>query len=209
MVNTMNKKKLGNLFIKIGLLLIIAALCLTAYNVLDGVMAGKKSEQALEQLKSNIEGTDNSLDDMTSDGRPLYEKYPEMDMPLVEIDGEYYVGILEFPSLNITLPVRGEFSYSGLKTAPCRYDGSVYLNNMIIAGHNYSSHFRTLSNLSIGDRVSFTDGDGNLFLYDVEEIVQVDGKDIEGMKTGNWDMTVFTCTLSGQARVTVRLSRVQ
>lgn len=205
----MNVKK-GNIFIRVGLLLIAAAFFLTAYNILDGVWAGRKSDLALELLRKGIEtASTDSINHMTSDGIPLYEKYPEMDMPLVEIDGKLYVGILEIPALDIELPVRGEFSYRGLRRAPCRYDGSVYLDNMIIAAHNYNSHFGRLKNLNVGDKVSFTDGDGNMFLYTVAEIIQVDGSDIEGMKEGVWDMTLFTCTLNGQGRIAVRLIKTE
>ena len=28
--------------------------------------------------------------------------------------------------------------------------------------------------------------------------------DIEGMESGNWDFTLFTCTVGGQSRVTIR-----
>lgn len=200
------KVKKGNIFIRIGLLLIAAAFFLTIYNTFVAIRAGIKSDLALKLLRESIETASiNSINYMTSDGRPLYEKYPDMDMPLMEIDGEFYVGVLEIPALDIELPVRGEFSYKGLGTAPCRYDGSVYLDNMIIAAHNYNSHFGRFKNLNVGDRVSFTDGDGNLFLYDVAEIIQVDGNDIEGMKEGVWDMTLFTCTLNGQSRIAVRL----
>ncbi len=202
----MKKTALSKILIRIGVVLIGAALALTLYNVVDGIMAGRKAAAALEELRSGIT-SDNSLDSLTSDGRPLYEKYPEMAMPLVNIDGEYYVGVLEIPTLDIELPVRGEFSYKGLKTAPCVYDGSVYMDNMIIAAHNYSRHFGRLKSLNIGDRVSFTDGDGNVFLYDAAEVIQLDGADIDGMKTGEWDMTLFTCTLDGRSRVAVRLVR--
>ena len=31
---------------------------------------------------------------------------------------------------------------------------------------------------------------------------------IEDLKAGNWDLTLFTCTLGGRTRVTVRCDRV-
>ena len=41
---------------------------------------------------------------------------------------------------------------------------------MVIAGHNYSSHFGNLKNLSQDDTVIFTDVDGNRFHYRVIEL---------------------------------------
>ncbi len=206
-MNNLNK---GKIFIRIGLLLIVAAFLLTAYNIWDNARAGRASQEALDALRAQIElAKENSLDTKTANEEPLYKRYPEMDMPLIKIDGEDYIGILNIPALGLELPVKGEFSFSNLRVAPCRYEGSAYMDNMIIAGHNFARHFGRLKNINIGDRVSFTDGDGNRFLYDVSEIMQVDGADVEGIKEGEWDLTLFTCTISGRSRVAVRLKRVE
>ena len=60
-----------------------------------------------------------------------------MEMPTVEINGQECIGTLEIPSLGLKFPVISEWSDEKLKKAPCRYSGSAYLNNLIIAGHNY------------------------------------------------------------------------
>lgn len=204
----MNIKK-GNIFIRVGLLLIVAAFLLTVHNIWDNVRAEKASQESLDFLRELIESSrENSLDNKTANNQPLYERYPEMDMPLINIDGKDYIGILKIESLGLELPVKGEFSYSGLKDAPCRYEGSAYMDNMIIAGHNFSSHFGGLKNIGIGNEASFTDGDGNVFLYRVTETLQIDGTDVEGMKSGEWDLTLFTCTISGRNRIAVRFDRV-
>ena len=50
----------------------------------------------------------------------------------------------------------------------------------------------------------FTDVEGNEFQYTVAKTEVLDGTDIEGMKAGDWDLTLFTCTIGGRQRVTVR-----
>jgi sortase A len=203
------KKRKGNVFITVGLLLIGAALLLVLYNIAENMRAQRLSEEALTPLREQITAAaDSSLDDKTSNAEPLYKSYNEMTMPEISINGVNYIGILSVPSLGLELPVRGDFSYPALVSAPCRYDGSVYLNNMIVAGHNYSSHFGNLKRLKIGDEVNFTDGDGNIFEYKVSDVVQIGGTEVEEMKSGDWDMTLFTCTVSGKSRVTVRLELV-
>ena len=91
-----------------------------------------------------------------------------------------------------------------MKTAPCRYSGSAYLNNLIICGHNYTSHFGTLKNLSEGDLATFTDMDGNVFTYKMVERETLLPTSIDAMESGEWDLTLFTCTVGGQSRVTIR-----
>lgn len=205
----MNVNK-GNFFIRIGLLLIVAAFLMTAYNIWDNIRAGKVSQDALNFLRDQIESSrENSLDNKTANGEPLYKRYPEMDMPLINIEGKDYIGILKIDAIGLELPVKGEFSYPDLRETPCRYKGSVYIDNMIIAGHNFARHFGGLKNISIGDEARFTDGEGNVFLYKATDIMQIDGTDIDGMQEGEWDLTLFTCTLSGRSRVAVRFKRVR
>jgi sortase A len=95
-----------------------------------------------------------------------------------------------------------------LKIAPCRYEGSAYTNDLIISGHNYTSHFGKLQNLSAGDIVIFTDIEGNEFIYEVVELEILKPTSIEEMKSGEWALSLFTCTLSGQTRLTVRCELV-
>lgn len=194
-----------------GLLLLTAALLLAAYNLWCDKAAGDSSERALEQLNSDIQENINmSLPDLPS-GESLEEAYipdyvlnPEMDMPQEEVDGQEYSGVLTIPALSLDLPVIGEWSYSNLRTAPCRYAGSVYLNNMVIAAHNYRSHFGRLKDLPQGEEVIFTDMDGNVFRYRTAEMEILSPFAVEEMTSGDWDMTLFTCTVGGQSRVTVR-----
>ena len=132
---------------------------------------------------------------------------PEMDMPEQEIEGRGYIGVLRIPALSLELPVIGEWSYPGLKSAPCRYTGSAYLDNMVVVAHNYFGHFGNLRNLSQGDEVAFTDVDGNVFRYEVVELETLSPFAVEEMTRGDWDLTLFTCTVGGQYRVTVRCGR--
>ena len=74
----------------------------------------------------------------------------------------------------------------------------------MIAGHNYASHFGTIKNLEEEDAVIFTDMDGNRFTYRVVEQEILRPSATEEMETGDWDLTLFTCTVGAQNRVTVR-----
>lgn len=62
---------------------------------------------------------------------------------------------------------------------------------MVIAGHNYSSHFGSLKNRVQGDAVTFTDMDGNVFCYQVAEIETLPPYATQEMTSGEWDLTLF------------------
>ena len=208
----MNKR--GKICVGIGLLLLSAALCLMVYNFISDARAGASAGIVLEQLTPKIEAakeknSGSSAESFSGEQSqethiPDYILNPEMKMPESEIDGQRYIGVLKIPALSLELPVISEWSYPSLKIAPCRYAGSAYLNNMVIAGHNYYSHFGKLKNLSQGDEVIFTDMDGNVFTYDVIGLETFSPFAVDEMVGGDWDLTLFTCTLDTQSRVAVR-----
>lgn len=198
----MNKMKKGTILMSIGLLLLSAALCLTVYNIMDEKRAGKMADTVLSELQEKVQADSEEIDD--TEELKDYQKYPEMEMPTKEVDGRYYIGILEIPVIGIELPVNDEWSNESARNAPCRYAGSVYSKDIVIAGHNYNTHFAKLEQLTYGDQIFFTDMEGNLFEYQVVEIEVLDGTDVEEMQMGDWDMTLFTCTYSGQTRLTIR-----
>lgn len=213
--------KKGNIFIVTGLLLIAAALFLTGFNLWDNYRAGKAASAALEQLVPMIEDDpvptqgritiEPSLPEINSSDEIEYPDYvlnPNMDMPVKNVDGADYIGVISIPAIDRELPVFSEWNYTNLKTAPCRYAGSAYLDNMVICAHNYDIHFGSLKYLSYGDTVTFTDMDGNVFTYKVIEIETLQPTAIDAMTTGDCDLTLFTCTVGGATRVTVRCERV-
>ena len=128
-------------------------------------------------------------------------------MPRVPLDDVDVVGEISYPACGISLPVAAEWKDSVAKRVPCVYVGSAYGDDMIVAGHSYKSHFRGLYDARVGDEVSFTDMAGNVFRYRVTETTTVDGTDVAGLKSGEWDLTLFTCTRDSRSRVVVRCER--
>lgn len=131
----------------------------------------------------------------------------ENKIPSVKVQDDYIMGTVEYDSTK--LPVFSEYSENNMLSAPCRYSGSQEEGNLIIAGHNYVSHFGTLFNLSVGDSVYFTDVYDTKTTYTVSAIETLKGTDVSGIQEGDWDMTLFTCTLDGGHRLVIRLKSVK
>ena len=126
---------------------------------------------------------------------------------LITHDGREYIGVISIPSLGIELPVQSSLNYDNLDVSPCRYSGKQSDGNLIIAAHNYRSHFREIDKLVSGDEIYFTDALGNVFLYIVTGSELIDGRLPAQMDIGaddEWNLTLFTCNYSGYSRVTVR-----
>ena len=199
----------GKILAGVGLLLIAAALLLTVYNIRESDRAGAESEEMVVRMESLTAALPERLETEKKELVPEYKKNPEMEMPTVEVNGQECVGMIEIPALGLKLPIISEWSDAKLKKAPCRYSGSAYLKNMIIAGHNYRTHFSGIKRLNPGDSVVFKDADGNVFSYEVAEIETVGGYDIEKMEAGDWDLSLFTCTNKGKARAAVRCREIE
>lgn len=198
-------KNKGIIFILSGLLLIAAAFFLTGYNIYDEYRAKCSARQALDEIRIEEQDEEEQEDEPEI---PDYILNPDMEMPVQRIDGVEYIGVLQIPSLNLELPVVSSLSPPSLKIAPCRYEGSAYKDDLIIAAHNYVSSFGNLSKLQVGDPVIFKDVDGNEFVYEVAELEVLQAAAVEEMRSGDWDLTLFTCTLSGQSRTTIRCLRM-
>lgn len=204
----------------LGAMLLLAALFLVMYNLHEDKKGQDQSAEILSQLREKLpEPTEAPLLPDFSEAEDLFAQYEETTEPeeivpeetLIEVDGQMYLGIISIPSLGIELPVLHEWSYPGLKISPCRYKGSVYTGDLIIAAHNYRSHFGRIQELNSGDLLIFTDGNGVAHRYSVLQSEMINGRDIWSMEFGSadfWDLTLFTCTLSGQSRVTVRAMEI-
>ena len=208
----MRKNSKGNILIFLGILMILGAVGLAGYNFWDANRAREAAEQITDQL---IDKIDESVKDEET-AAPYVD--PNTPMPVEVIDGYEYIGILEIPSEDLSLPVMNEWDYTRLKISPCRFTGSYYSDDLVICAHNYDKHLGRLLNIDLGVDVYFTNVEGLTIHYIVTNRETVEPTDVERMieNTGNsetslldWDMTLFTCNLGGQTRCAVRCSRVE
>lgn len=204
------KNRIGNILKGAGLILVTAAVLLLVYNLWDGHRA-RESEEAIlaEYLQENKKASESpdASDKEDKQNIPDYLLNPDMDMPeytLKSLGDVACIGILEIPALDLELPVISSWSYSSLRLAPCRYSGSAYKGDLVIAAHNYQSHFGGLRTLPEGSEVFFTDAVGNRFSYYVAVTEALTPWSVDDMTSGEWPLTLFTCTLDSQNRVTVR-----
>ena len=201
-----------------GLLLGAAALFLAVYTLWGEYQAKVQAEAALNLVAEYIEvgvitETEQSAEVVTETEPeevpvPEFLHDPTMEMPEELIDGQRYIGVVEIPDLGLTLPIISEWSDAKLKISPCRYVGSAYTNDMILSGHSYVNHFRYIRKLERGAEIIFTDMAGTRFVYEVSDTEVIDASGVERMLSGEWDMSLFTCTTNGSARHTVRCKLV-
>ena len=114
------------------------------------------------------------------------------------------MGILYIPQLKIQLPVCSDFNMKNLSSYPCIYSGNTSDKNIIIAAHNYDSHFGNIISLDAGDKIIMKTVSGKEIIYEVFSTDIIPGDMPGDMMSGEWDMTLFTCTKNGKDRIAVR-----
>ena len=212
------KSKVGIFCIVIGVLLLVGAAVLAMFNMRQDAAARDSAAAVMSQLVQQIR--DNTADEPTipeGDVVPGLELQIPVDllteadkkMTEVEIDGYAYIGYLSIPALNLELPIMSTWSYPQLKLSPCRYTGTLRGEDLVLMAHNYNNHFGRISQLIVGDSVSFTDMDGNTTRYTVVGTDILDPNAVEVVTAGDFDLTLFTCTNGGQRRCVVRCNRME
>lgn len=210
----------GTILIILGLLMITAALLLIAYNRYDADFAEKDAayyERAIERaMETYVAPDEEEEESLAEETRSVFlDIAQEQDelreqtkkMPLVTVNGYDCIGILHVPYFSLDLPIMYNCDYERLRKSPCRYYGSYLTDDLVICGHNYRRHFSLLRSLPLGEPVQLEAVDGTIYNYEVINIETLKDTDISRMiedENGEWDMTLFTCTIGGGARYAIR-----
>lgn len=216
-------KKAGIIFVMLGVVLILSALLLFLYNGLEDRRAGQQAESLMDDIHSAMtEETDPTTKPTEIEKPTETEKPTEIEiestepqetlpaeMPVVMIDGYDYIGYVSIPDLELELPVMAEWDYSRLKIAPCRHFGSSRTDDLVIAAHNYKTHFGSISKLKSGAEVVFTDMDGIENRYVLMKDPETLAPDaVDAVQNSGYDLVLYTCTPGGATRVVVFCDRV-
>lgn len=197
------RTKLGAVCMALGGLCILGALTLLLHNRNEDQRAARAVAAALPQVREAIA----RHEALPTPSAPPAEEEPE-EMEESVVDGYSYIGYLAIPTLELELPVMSQWDAEGLKLAPCRQFGAVGSNDMVIAGHNYKSHFGPLHRLNVGEQVAFTAIDGSVYTYEVGTVDAIAATAVEEVKNSEWDLVLYTCTLGGKERVAVGCVRI-
>lgn len=201
------KSKFGTLLIALGCTLVVAALALFLYNQNEQLQAAAASQKAITKVVEAIQERKQQDPMETMSTEPTAPVISEMSV--VEIDGYGYIGFLGIPSLELELPVMTDWTYPQLQIAPCRYSGSTFTDDLVVMAHNYSKHFGKLRDMQTGDKVTFTDMDGNITEYQMVALEILPPDAVEDVTSGDFALTLFTCTYGGENRVVLRCDRMR
>lgn len=201
------RKRGSFVLLLLGAALLCAALLLAAKNRREETSAGEAAAALLAQAEQTIAQhaappaavptpAPSSAVEETLSPSPSAS-------PSAAPEGPAFLGVLSVPAVSLTVPVLAEWSYYHLTLAPCRDCGSVETGDLVIAAHNYDTHFGRLSRIAPGDSVYFTDMAGSTTEYAAASVEQRDPSDAEGVRGSGYPLVLYTCSWDCTARVTV------
>ena len=179
------------LLVAAGALLLLAGALLAGQNLLTERRAARQTADLLAAVETRIAAP--------------------ADLPAPEGTGDPWagyevIGVVGLPDLGLSLPVLADYTQDLLAVAPCRYTDDLALEpgQLVVAGHNYRTHFGRLGELAPGSRITWQNLDGVTYTYTVTEVTEIDAGDREALEQGDWDLTLFTCDVTRTRRILVR-----
>lgn len=202
------RNKLSIASMVLGSLLIAGALLLFLHNQNESDQAAQSSASTLVRLVEHMETTTPTEPTPVIQIPEALLTQEDTQMDEVYVDELPCIGYLTIPKLELVLPILSTWDYNMLQVAPCRYYGSVTGNDLVLMAHNFQCHFGNISSLAADDRLFFTDVNGITVEYKVVAQDVLSPYAVEEMISGDFDLTLFTCTYGGHSRVTVYCDRV-
>lgn len=174
-----NKRVIPQICVLVGIpLLIIGVLFLICWqwNIYSWT---QKSETYVETLRTLIPKPQGAVLEERRDDR----------VPVLSIDKMDFIGILEMPRYESTLPVSSDWGH--LTKYPCRFSGSIYDRTIQIGATSQKGQYDFYREISVGDTVIFTDVEGNQYTYRVTNLRYESHADQTTLNREESDFTLF------------------
>ena len=153
-----NKSFISKICVLAGISLLvigILALFFWQWNIDSSI---QKSETYVKTLRNLIPETQGAVPEERRDN----------SMSVLSIDGADFVGVIEMPRYESTLPVCANWGH--LTKYPCRFSGSIYDSTLQIGATSQKGQYDFYREISVGDTVIFTDVEGNQYTYTVTNL---------------------------------------
>lgn len=180
-MSKVNGGKLTRILTVAGIALILASVVLIGISAITEKRAEKRAGEIVETLRSLMpEAADGVPDDRVN-----------LTMPMLELDGENFVGIFEIPKYESALPICGVWESGKVSDYPCRYIGNMYDGSLIIGGSDNQGQFDFTKLITADDVVYITDVTGLRYSYVVTEISKTTDVSTENLVSSEADLVLF------------------
>lgn len=187
-------QKIGKICLIAGCLLIAGSLALFLSVRIGTAQAQKQNTQMVQTIHGMLPPMQPGITD----------QFSNMSMPVLEIDGEDYAGLIEIPALGLTLPLADKWDKRTAMKHPCRFDGTVYDSTLIVGGADRPGQFAGFDMIQPGSIVTVTDMTGWTFEYVIYRIDRSSTASETVLKAGDADLTLFVRNTYGLDYILLR-----
>lgn len=157
-------RSIGKICWALGCLLIVASLGLLTFSQLRAHWAANNAARLTQILQELLPPVTTGVTD----------DYSTSDMPVLQIEGRDFCGLVEIPAYGVTLPVYDSWEPTKTAIFPCRFWGSAYNGSLMIGGADQAGQFDFFDRIDLGAAVTFTDVTGAAFAYTVSAVERYD-----------------------------------
>ena len=165
----------------LGGLLIAASIISLVFLQIQTRRAERTNSQTVQSIESVL--TDRREGSIDLDREP--------EMPVLELNGEDYIALLEIPSYGLKLPVCNTWDKTKVTAQPCRFYGSAYHGNLVIGGYDQLGQFDCFDRIQDGSAITLTDMTGCEFSYAVSRVERSSSAEADRLLDGESDLTLF------------------
>lgn len=191
--------KLRKIALIAGSCLILVSLLLMLGVQLRQHTGARKRQAVLQQMEVAIPETTPGIQGME----------PEIQMPVLQIEGTDYVAALEIPAYGITLPVSDRWSEKHLLINPSRFCGSAYDGTLVIGGADTQGQFAFCDQIQQGAQITLTDMTGGEFTYTVSRVDRAKRATSQWLTEGEYDLTLFCRDTYSMTYIAIRCTQIQ
>ncbi len=178
-MNKLKKISLRTVCLVLGCLLIAGALVTVVWWQVSAKIYADRINGYLDTLTKLMPPPQSAVLENRTDNR----------MPSLSVDGNDFIGILEFQGTGCSLPVGSNWGKSD--RFPCRYYGSVYDGSMVVGATNQKGQLTFVKELSVGNTIFFTDMTGSRYCYSVTDIIYCDHANNDVLISESDDLILF------------------
>lgn len=162
-----------------GLALIGAGLCLILATTVLQIVWQKQADALVKKIESVLPERSVGVAEPVTDPR----------MPALSIQGEDFIGLVEIPAYGVKLPLHAQWKRLKMEQYPCRLDGSVYTDDLILGGS--AAQLACLRQIGHGDVVTVTDMQGAVYTYRVTKIRRGDNARLDTIRDETARLVIF------------------
>ncbi len=175
------KFRLSDALTVIGIALVAISVVAATVSAFVQRSASKRAAAIASELRAIIPEAQNAFPD----------ERINTAMPITEIGGKDFIGVIEIPAYGTCLPIRADWNPLRVFSYPCRLTGSTWGGDLIIGGSDAEGQFDFMKFITGGDGIYVTDSAGNRFSYRVTDIIRTDNVSPENLLTDENDLVIF------------------